>query len=141
MKSWSMEKGWGFIVPECGGADIFLHATALKETSRGRKVGDKVRYAEEADKPYKIALLRFYVTEKRTRFFGCCNGILGVFERIPLDASTSGSRCVQFRGARLSLRVRADQRRDVLFSFSCNRFEACLDLQTPTTTTSGVVAS
>ena len=44
-----MEKGWGFIAPEGGGADIFLHATALKEASPGLKVGDKVRYAEETD--------------------------------------------------------------------------------------------
>ena len=49
MKSWSMEKGWGFIAPEGRGADIFLHATALKEASPGLKVGDKVLYAEETD--------------------------------------------------------------------------------------------
>ena len=49
VKSWSMEIGWGFIAPEGGGADIFLHATALKEASPGLKVGDKVRYAEETD--------------------------------------------------------------------------------------------
>ena len=49
MKSWSMEKGWGFIAPEGGGADIFLQATALREASPRLKVGDKVLYAEETD--------------------------------------------------------------------------------------------
>ena len=49
VKSWSIEKGWGFIALEGGGADIFLHATALKEASPRLKVGDTVLYAEEPD--------------------------------------------------------------------------------------------
>ena len=49
MKSWSMEKGWGFRAAEGGGADIFFHATALQEASPGLKVEDKVLYAEETD--------------------------------------------------------------------------------------------
>ena len=47
IKFYNKTKGFGFIVPEEGGKDIFVHATALSEDV---KEGDAVTYDEEMGK-------------------------------------------------------------------------------------------
>ncbi|MGV2187351.1 cold-shock protein [Rhizobium rhizogenes] len=43
VKFFNEDKGFGFIAPENGGADVFVHATALQRGDSLRE-GDKVSY-------------------------------------------------------------------------------------------------
>lgn len=47
IKFFNEAKGFGFITPEDGGADVFVHATGLNETVRE---DDKVSYSVEEGK-------------------------------------------------------------------------------------------
>lgn len=47
---WKEEKGFGFIKPEIGGKEIFVHITAFGNISRRPLVGDTVSYTVVADK-------------------------------------------------------------------------------------------
>ncbi len=45
VKWFSQEKGYGFITPDDGGEDLFVHYTAIEGTGfRGLEEGDKVSY-------------------------------------------------------------------------------------------------
>ena len=45
------QKGYGFIQPDSGGKDVFVHATALERAGlRGLAEGQKVSYDVEADR-------------------------------------------------------------------------------------------
>ena len=45
------QKGYGFIQPDSGGKDVFVHATALERAGvRGLAEGQKVSYDIEADR-------------------------------------------------------------------------------------------
>jgi cold shock protein len=44
-------KGYGFIQPDNGGKDVFVHATALERAGmRGLAEGQKISYEVEADR-------------------------------------------------------------------------------------------
>lgn len=51
---WIDEKGFGFIKPEKGGADIFIHISALKSMSRPPVVGDIIHYETHLDDKGKL---------------------------------------------------------------------------------------
>jgi len=46
---WFANKGFGFIKPEQGGADVFIHITALKGQGRKPVIGDIIHYEISSD--------------------------------------------------------------------------------------------
>ena len=51
VKWYNETKGYGFIQPDSGSKDVFVHATALERAGmRGRAEGQKVSYEGEADR-------------------------------------------------------------------------------------------
>jgi cold shock protein len=51
VKWYNETKGYGFIQPDDGGKDVFVHATALERAGlRGLHEGQKVTYEMQADR-------------------------------------------------------------------------------------------
>ena len=51
VKCYNETKGYGFIQPDNGGKDVFVHATALERAGmRGLAEGQKISYEVEADR-------------------------------------------------------------------------------------------
>jgi len=51
VKFFNTAKGFGFITPESGGKDVFVHATALEAAGiRSLNEGDRVTFVLEDDK-------------------------------------------------------------------------------------------
>ena len=51
VKFFNTAKGYGFIQPDGGGKDVFVHATALEQAGiRSLNEGDKVSFVLEDDK-------------------------------------------------------------------------------------------
>jgi CspA family cold shock protein len=51
VKFFNAAKGFGFIQPESGGKDVFVHATALEAAGiRSLKEGDRVSFTVEDDR-------------------------------------------------------------------------------------------
>jgi CspA family cold shock protein len=48
VRAWLEDRGFGFISPAAGGADVFVHVSALGGLDR-LDVGDVVEFEEEAD--------------------------------------------------------------------------------------------
>ena len=50
VKFYNVQKGFGFIQPDNGGKDVFVHATALERAGlRGLAEGQKISYDVESD--------------------------------------------------------------------------------------------
>lgn len=50
VKFYNDQKGFGFIAPDDGGKDVFVHATALERAGmRDLREGDKVSFDTETD--------------------------------------------------------------------------------------------
>ncbi|HEY0571899.1 MAG TPA: cold-shock protein [Enterovirga sp.] len=51
VKWYNETKGYGFIQPDDGGKDVFVHATALERAGmRSLREGDKISYEIETDR-------------------------------------------------------------------------------------------
>jgi cold shock protein len=51
VKWYNETKGYGFIQPDTGGKDVFVHATALERAGmRGLAEGQKIAYEVESDR-------------------------------------------------------------------------------------------
>ena len=50
VKFYNEQKGYGFIQPDNGGKDVFVHATALERAGmRGLREGQKISYELQTD--------------------------------------------------------------------------------------------
>lgn len=51
VKFYNVQKGYGFIAPDNGGQDVFVHATALERAGMAAlNEGDKVSFDTETDR-------------------------------------------------------------------------------------------
>ncbi|NEQ65293.1 MAG: cold shock domain-containing protein [Symploca sp. SIO2D2] len=55
LTTWKDERGFGFIKPEQGGKEVFLHISALKGAKRRPKVGDTILYKLTTDSNGKVS--------------------------------------------------------------------------------------
>jgi len=54
LTTWKDDRGFGFIKPDKGGKEVFLHISALKGAGRRPKVGDAILYEQVAEPDGKI---------------------------------------------------------------------------------------
>lgn len=54
MKKWIDDRGFGFIKPDDGGKDVFLHINVVKKASRRPQVGDTIFYEQITEPNGKI---------------------------------------------------------------------------------------
>ncbi|MFI3187117.1 MAG: cold shock domain-containing protein [Methylococcaceae bacterium] len=61
LKTWKEDRGFGFISPDDGGKDIFIHISALKGTSRRPVSGDVIYYQVARDNRGKYKAINAYI--------------------------------------------------------------------------------
>ncbi|MEP0912409.1 cold shock domain-containing protein [Leptolyngbya sp. GB1-A1] len=61
LTTWKDDRGFGFIKPDNGGKEVFLHINALKGSGRRPKVGDTILYEQVAESDGKIRAARAFI--------------------------------------------------------------------------------
>lgn len=61
LKTWKEDRGFGFICPDNGGKDIFIHISALKGTSRRPVTGDIIYYQVARDNQGKYKAVNAHI--------------------------------------------------------------------------------
>ena len=82
LKTWKEDRGFGFISPDDGGKDVFIHISALKGTSRRPVTGDVIYYQVARDNRGKFKAVNAYIDgveileDKATGFFNGKKGVM-----------------------------------------------------------------
>lgn len=58
---WNDDRGFGFIKPNDGGQDVFVHITAFKDDNRRPQVGDVIHYQLTVDKSRKVRACNAFI--------------------------------------------------------------------------------
>lgn len=61
LKTWKEDRGFGFITPDNGGRDVFIHISAIGQVSRRPEPGDVVHFQIARDKQGKFRAINAYI--------------------------------------------------------------------------------
>lgn len=61
LKTWKEDRGFGFISPEHGGRDLFIHISALVDAPRRPQPGDVVHYQITRDRQGKLRAINAHI--------------------------------------------------------------------------------
>ncbi len=108
---WKDDKGFGFIKPNNGGKEVFLHISALKEALRRPKVGDTILYEQVIQLDGKVCAkqasiqgvtTRSFSTKKKSRKRGLGETVVSILILAVIALLT-----MVFRGSRVPLPISA----------------------------------
>ena len=86
LTTWKDDRGFGFINPDHGGKEVFIHISALKGAGRRPKVGDTILYEQVAQPDGKTRAIRAAIqgiapqrskTRRKSRKRGVLNTLIG----------------------------------------------------------------